>query len=51
MVCDGRMWRMMEPWIRSGDDNRLKGSLRMAAEDLRAYGRVAGEPGTAIPVA
>ena len=51
VVCDGRMWRMMEPWIRSGDDSRLKGSLRTAAEDLRAYGRVAGEPGTAIPVA
>jgi 3-hydroxyisobutyrate dehydrogenase-like beta-hydroxyacid dehydrogenase len=50
-AVDGRMWRMMEPWIRSGDDSRLKGSLRIAAKDLRAYGRVAEEAGTAIPVA
>jgi hypothetical protein len=50
-AVDGRMWRMMEPRIRSGDDSRLKGSLRIAAKDLRAHGRVAEEAGTAIPVA
>jgi len=48
---DGRMWRSMEPWIRSGDDSGLKGPLRIAAKDLRAYGRLAEEAGTAIPVA
>jgi hypothetical protein len=37
-AVDGRMWRMMEPWVRSGDDSSLKGSLRIAAKDLRAYG-------------
>jgi 3-hydroxyisobutyrate dehydrogenase-like beta-hydroxyacid dehydrogenase len=49
--ADGRMWRMMEPWVRGGDDSHLKGPLRIAAKDLRSYGRIAEAAGAAIPVA
>jgi 3-hydroxyisobutyrate dehydrogenase-like beta-hydroxyacid dehydrogenase len=49
--ADGRMWRMIEPWVRAGDDSYLKGPLRIAAKDLRAYGRLAEAAGSAIPVA
>ncbi len=49
--ADGRMWRMLEPWIRDGDDSHLKGPLRIAAKDLRAYGRVAEAAEAAVPVA
>lgn len=49
--ANGRMWQMMEPWIRSGDDSHLKGPLRIAAKDLRAYGRMAEGAGTAVFVA
>jgi len=48
---DGRMWRMMEPWIRSRDDSGLKAPLRIAAKDLSAYGRLAEDAGSAVPVA
>ena len=33
--ANGRMWQMMEPWIRSGDDSHLRGPLRIAAKDVR----------------
>ncbi len=49
--ADGRMWRMIEPWVRAGDDSHLRGPLRIAAKDLRAYGRIAEAAGSAIPVA
>lgn len=49
--ADGRMWRMLEPWIRSGDDSHLRGPLRIAAKDVRAYARLAEAAGSAIPVA
>jgi 3-hydroxyisobutyrate dehydrogenase-like beta-hydroxyacid dehydrogenase len=49
--ADGRMWRMLEPWVRAGDDSHLKGPLRIAAKDLRTYGRIAEAAGSAIPVA
>lgn len=49
--ADGRMWRMLEPWIRSGDDSHLRGPLRIAAKDVRAYARLAETAGMAIPVA
>jgi 3-hydroxyisobutyrate dehydrogenase-like beta-hydroxyacid dehydrogenase len=39
--ANGRMWQMIEPWIRSGDDSLLKGPLRIAAKDLRTYNRMA----------
>ncbi len=49
--ADGRMWRMIEPWVRARDDSHLKGPLRIAAKDLRSYGRIAEAAGAAIPVA
>ena len=49
--ADGRMWRMMEPWIRSGDDSNLRGPIRIAAKDVRTYGRMADNAGSAIPIA
>jgi 3-hydroxyisobutyrate dehydrogenase-like beta-hydroxyacid dehydrogenase len=49
--ANGRMWQMMEPWIRSGDDSRLKGPLRIAAKDVRTYGRMAENAGVAVFVA
>ena len=48
--ADGRMWRMMEPWIRSGDDSHLRGPIRIAAKDVRTYGRMAESAGSAIPI-
>jgi 3-hydroxyisobutyrate dehydrogenase-like beta-hydroxyacid dehydrogenase len=49
--ANGRMWQMMEPWIRSGDDSHLRGPLRIAAKDVRAYSRMAENAGVAIFVA
>jgi 3-hydroxyisobutyrate dehydrogenase-like beta-hydroxyacid dehydrogenase len=49
--ADGRMWRMIEPWVRAGDDSHLRGPLRIAAKDLRTYGRIAEAAGSPIPVA
>ncbi len=49
--ADGRMWRMMEPWIRSGDDSHLRGPLRIAAKDVRTYGRLAEGAGMAVFIA
>ena len=49
--ADGRMWRMIEPWIRHGDDSHLKGPIRIAAKDLRTYAHLAEGAGSAIPVA
>jgi 3-hydroxyisobutyrate dehydrogenase-like beta-hydroxyacid dehydrogenase len=48
--ADGRMWRMMEPWIRSGDDSHLRGPIRIAAKDVRTYSRIAESAGSAIPI-
>jgi hypothetical protein len=45
------MWRMLEPWIRSGDDSHLRGPLRIAAKDVRTYALLAEAAGSAIPVA
>lgn len=49
--ADGRMWRMLEPWIRSGDDSHLRGPIRIAAKDVRTYSRMAENAESAIPVA
>jgi 3-hydroxyisobutyrate dehydrogenase-like beta-hydroxyacid dehydrogenase len=49
--ADGKMWRRMEPWIRSGDASHLHGPIRIAAKDVRTYGRVAESAGSAIPIA
>jgi len=49
--ADGRMWRMIEPWIVSGDDSHLRGPRRIAEKDLRNYGRLAAAAGAAVPVA
>lgn len=49
--ADGRMWRMIEPWIRTGDDSHLKGPIRIAAKDVRTYASLAEGAGSAIPVA
>lgn len=49
--ADGRMWQMMQPWIRDGDDTRLKGPLRIAAKDVRTYSHLAEGVGSAVFVA
>ncbi|MBA3519561.1 MAG: NAD(P)-dependent oxidoreductase [Rhizobiales bacterium] len=49
--ANGRMWQMMEPWIRSGDDSALKGPLRIAVKDVRSYGRMAENAGVAVFIA
>jgi len=49
--ADGRMWQMMAPWIREGDDSFLKGPIRGAAKDLRAYGLMAQSAGSAVFIA
>lgn len=49
--ADGRMWQMMAPWIRDGDDSGLKGPIRIAAKDVRTYGRMAENAGTAVFIA
>jgi 3-hydroxyisobutyrate dehydrogenase-like beta-hydroxyacid dehydrogenase len=49
--ADGRMWKMMEPWIRSGDDSLLKGPVRIGAKDVRTYARMAENAGVATFVA
>jgi 3-hydroxyisobutyrate dehydrogenase-like beta-hydroxyacid dehydrogenase len=48
--ADGRMWRMMEPWIRTGDDSHLRGPIRIAAKDVLAYNRMAESVGSAVPI-
>jgi 3-hydroxyisobutyrate dehydrogenase-like beta-hydroxyacid dehydrogenase len=49
--ANGRMWQMVEPWIRSGDDSHLKGTLWTGAKDLRTYGRMAEGAGVAAFIA
>jgi len=49
--ADGRMWRMMLPWIEAGDDSHLKGPLRIAGKDMRCYNRLAEDAGVATPIA
>ena len=49
--ANGRMWQMLEPWIRAGDDSHLRGPLRIAAKDVRAYSRMAENAGVAIFIA
>jgi len=49
--ANGRIWQMIEPWIRSGDDSFLKGPLRIAAKDLRTYNRMAEEAEVATFIA
>jgi 3-hydroxyisobutyrate dehydrogenase-like beta-hydroxyacid dehydrogenase len=48
---NGRMWQMMEPWIRDGDDSHLKGPIRIGAKDVRTYGRMAETAGVATFIA
>jgi 3-hydroxyisobutyrate dehydrogenase-like beta-hydroxyacid dehydrogenase len=49
--ASGRMWEMMVPWIREGDDGHLKGPLRIAGKDMRFYNRMAENAGVATPIA
>ncbi|HET6467843.1 MAG TPA: NAD(P)-dependent oxidoreductase [Geminicoccaceae bacterium] len=49
--ADGRMWQMMAPWVRDGDDSHLKGPLRIAAKDMRFYNRMAEDAGVATFIA
>ena len=49
--ANGGMWKVMEPWIRSGDDSALRGPIRIVAKDVRTYARMAENAGVAIPVA
>lgn len=49
--ADGRMWRMIRPWIEQGDDSHLKGPLRIAAKDMRFYNRMAETAEMATPIA
>jgi 3-hydroxyisobutyrate dehydrogenase-like beta-hydroxyacid dehydrogenase len=49
--ADGRMWQMLAPWIRAGDDSHLKGPLRIAAKDMRFYNRMAEAAEVATPIA
>jgi 3-hydroxyisobutyrate dehydrogenase-like beta-hydroxyacid dehydrogenase len=45
--ANGRMFQMMAPWLREGDDSHLKGPLRIAAKDMRFYNRMAEGGGMA----
>lgn len=49
--ANGRMWQMMMPWVRAGDDSHLKGPLRIAAKDMRTYARMAETAGVAAFIA
>jgi 3-hydroxyisobutyrate dehydrogenase-like beta-hydroxyacid dehydrogenase len=49
--ADGRMWQMLKPWILEGDDSRLRGPIRIAAKDIRTYGRMAENAGVSAFVA
>lgn len=47
--ANSAMFQMMMPWTLEGDDSRLKGPIRIAAKDLRYYGRMAeGAPAPAF---
>jgi 3-hydroxyisobutyrate dehydrogenase-like beta-hydroxyacid dehydrogenase len=39
--ANSAMFQMMMPWVLEGDDSRLRGPLRIAAKDLRTFGRLA----------
>jgi 3-hydroxyisobutyrate dehydrogenase-like beta-hydroxyacid dehydrogenase len=49
--ANSRMWQTIEPWIRSGDDSRLKATLWTGAKDLRTYARMAEDAGVAAFIA
>jgi 3-hydroxyisobutyrate dehydrogenase-like beta-hydroxyacid dehydrogenase len=49
--ANSRMWQVVEPWIRSGDDSHLRGTLWTGAKDLRTYGRMADGAGVAAFIA
>jgi len=49
--ADGKMWKMLAPWIRDGDDSFLKGPIRIAAKDMRAYGQMAQAAGSSVFIA
>jgi 3-hydroxyisobutyrate dehydrogenase-like beta-hydroxyacid dehydrogenase len=46
-----RMWQVVEPWIRDGDDSFLKGTIWTGAKDVRTFGRLAETAGVATFVA
>lgn len=47
--ANSRMFELMKPWLLEGDDSHLKGPIRIAAKDMRAYARLAeGAPATAF---
>ena len=50
-AADGRIWRMMAPWIREGDDSHLQGSLKLVGKDLRTYGKMAAAADAKTPIA
>jgi 3-hydroxyisobutyrate dehydrogenase-like beta-hydroxyacid dehydrogenase len=49
--ANSRVWQMIAPWVREGDDSHLKGPLRIAAKDLRFYNRMAEDAGVATFIA
>ena len=49
--ANSRMWQTVEPWIRSGDESRLKATLWTGAKDLRTYGHMAEAAGVAAFIA
>lgn len=49
--ANSAMFQMVMPWVLEGDDSRIKGSIRIAAKDLRAYCRLAESAGMAAFVA
>ncbi len=46
-----RMLELMKPWVLAGDDSHLKGAIRTAAKDMRAYAKLAQDAPTAAFVA
>jgi 3-hydroxyisobutyrate dehydrogenase-like beta-hydroxyacid dehydrogenase len=48
---NGRMWQVMEPWLREGDDSGLQGTMWTVAKDMRTYGRMAESAGAPVSVA
>lgn len=49
--ANSAMFQMIMPWVLEGDDSRLKGPLRIAGKDMRAFCKLAEEAGMAPVVA
>lgn len=49
--ANSAMFQMVMPWVLEGDDSRLKGPLRIAGKDMRAFCRLAESVGMASYIA